>query len=65
MPELPVEHSVLAQLKERITVAVKIEKAMHIVKKKNHEKNWMREAAEAMDLELDSDQMFVVFPFFF
>ncbi|CED83578.1 dead-domain-containing protein [Phaffia rhodozyma] len=57
VPELPVEHSVLSQLKERIMVAVKIEKAMHIVKKKNHEKNWMREAAEAMDLELDSDQM--------
>jgi ATP-dependent RNA helicase DDX24/MAK5 len=42
-------------MRERIRVARAIEKAQHHVKKDNHEKNWLRETAEAMDIDIDSD----------
>jgi ATP-dependent RNA helicase DDX24/MAK5 len=45
----------MPKLKERIRLAKAIEKAQHEVKKENHEKNWLKETAEAMDLDLDPD----------
>ena len=53
LPELNIESGFLPKLRERIRLAKKIEKAQHGVKKENHEKNWLREAAEAMDVDLD------------
>jgi ATP-dependent RNA helicase DDX24/MAK5 len=40
-------------LKERIKLAKDIEKAQHLVKKENHDRNWLKEAAEAMDVDID------------
>lgn len=53
MPELQIESGFLPKLKERITLAKDIEKAQHLVKKENHDRNWLQEAAEAMDLDID------------
>lgn len=43
------------KLKERIELAKKIENAMHKATKEAHEDNWIKQAAEAMDIDLDSD----------
>lgn len=55
LPELPIEHGMLDRLKARILVARQIDSANHKVKKDNHEKSWMKEAADALEIELDSD----------
>ncbi|KAH8103065.1 ATP-dependent RNA helicase [Cristinia sonorae] len=55
IPEMAVELYMLDKLKARIQLARKIDNAQHKVKKENHEKNWLREAAEAMEIEVDSD----------
>lgn len=55
LSELQVEAGFLPRLKERIRVAQAIEKAQHEVKKDTHDRNWLKEAAEAMDVDLDPD----------
>lgn len=52
---MAIELSLLDKLKYRVQLARKIETSRHKVKKTNHERNWMRETAEAMEIELDSD----------
>jgi ATP-dependent RNA helicase DDX24/MAK5 len=56
IPELPAERSLLEQLRRRIALAREVETANHKMKKKNHEKNWLKEAAEAMDIQMDTDE---------
>ncbi|KZP15440.1 DEAD-domain-containing protein [Athelia psychrophila] len=53
--EMSIELNMLDKLKARVALARKIDSAHHKVKKENHDKNWMKEAAEAMELQLDSD----------
>lgn len=55
IPETTVELYLLDKLKARIQLAREIDTAQHKVKKENHEKHWLREAAEAMEIEIDSD----------
>ncbi|TDL18785.1 ATP-dependent RNA helicase MAK5 [Rickenella mellea] len=55
IPDMPIEIDLLDKLKARVQLARKIDTAQHKVKKEKHDKNWMRETAEAMELELDSD----------
>ena len=55
--EMPVELYMLDKLKARIQLAKQIDTAQYRVKKEKHERNWMREAADAMEVELDSDFM--------
>ncbi|KZT69924.1 DEAD-domain-containing protein [Daedalea quercina L-15889] len=55
IPEMPVELYLLDKLKARVQLARDIDTAQHRVRKEKHEKNWLREAAEAMEIELDSD----------
>ena len=55
LAEMPVELYMLDKLKERAQLAREIDAAQHRVKKEKHERNWLREAAEAMEIELDSD----------
>ena len=57
IPEMSIELSLLDKLKNRVQLARKIDSAQHKIKKDNHERNWMKEAAEAMEIELDSDFM--------
>ncbi|KAI0738963.1 DEAD-domain-containing protein [Daedaleopsis nitida] len=53
--EIPVELYMLDKLKARIQLAREIDTAQHKAKKEKHERNWLKEAAEAMEIELDSD----------
>ena len=55
IPEMSVELYMLDKLKARIQLARQVDSAQHKVKKENHEKKWLREAAEAMEIEIDSD----------
>lgn len=55
IPEMVPELSMLDKLKVRVQLARKIDQAQHKIKNENHDRNWMKEAAEAMELELDSD----------
>lgn len=57
IPEMSIELNLLDKLKIRVQLARKIDSAQHRIKKNNHERNWMKEAAEAMEIELDSDFM--------
>lgn len=55
IPEISVELYLLDRLKARIQLARKIDSAQHKIKKENHEKHWLKEAADAMEIQLDSD----------
>jgi len=55
IPEMAIELSLLDKLKHRVQLARKIETSHHKIKKANHEKSWIRETAQAMEIELDSD----------
>ena len=52
---MSVELYMLDKLKARIQLARQIDAAQHKIKKENHEKHWLKEAADAMEIELDSD----------
>ncbi|KAF8155797.1 P-loop containing nucleoside triphosphate hydrolase protein [Crassisporium funariophilum] len=53
--EMTIELSMLDKLKTRVQLARKIENTQHKIKKTNHDRNWMKETAEALGVELDSD----------
>ncbi|TCD71925.1 ATP-dependent RNA helicase [Steccherinum ochraceum] len=55
IPEITMEMYLLDKLKARIQLARQIDNAQHKIKKQNHEKNWLREAADAMEIDVDSD----------
>jgi len=55
IPEMSVELYLLDKLKARIQLAREIDTAQHKIKKENHEKNWLKEAADAMEIELGSE----------
>ncbi|KAJ7240814.1 P-loop containing nucleoside triphosphate hydrolase protein [Mycena haematopus] len=55
--EMSIELNMMDKLKERVQLARQIESAHHKVKKANHDRKWMKETAEAMEIELDSDFM--------
>ena len=52
---MSVELYLLDKLKARIQLARQIDVAQHKIKKENHEKHWLKEAADAMEIELGSD----------
>jgi len=53
--EMSIELSMLDKLKARVQLARKIENSLHKIKKTNHDRNWMKETAEVLGVELDSD----------
>ncbi|KZV76542.1 DEAD-domain-containing protein [Peniophora sp. CONT] len=55
IPDIAVDHHLMDKLKARLQLAKDIDKLSHQDRKAKHERNWLRETAEAMDLELDSD----------
>jgi ATP-dependent RNA helicase DDX24/MAK5 len=50
---LPVEWSIVSQLKTRIVLAKQIDQEAHKATKQNHDEKWLAEAAEAMEIDLD------------
>ncbi|KIK56881.1 hypothetical protein GYMLUDRAFT_46776 [Collybiopsis luxurians FD-317 M1] len=53
--EMSVELGILDKLKARVKLARQIETTQHRANKTKHEQKWLREAAEAMEIELDED----------
>ncbi|KAJ7439358.1 ATP-dependent RNA helicase [Mycena latifolia] len=53
--EMSIELNLLDKLKERVQLARQIETTHHKIKKANHDRRWMQETAEALEVELDSD----------
>ena len=53
--EMSIDLDILDKLKARVQLARKIDTAQHKVKKREHDRKWMRETAEALEIELDSD----------
>jgi ATP-dependent RNA helicase DDX24/MAK5 len=51
---MEIDLHMLDKLKTRVQVAKKIDNMRHKVSKANHEKKWLHEAAEAMEIQLDS-----------
>ena len=45
----------LDKLKTRVQLARKIENTQHKIKKTNHDRKWMKETAETLGVDLDSD----------
>lgn len=52
--DLSVDFSILSKLKIRIDLAKEIEVAQHRADKASHEQNWLRKAAEDMEIAYDS-----------
>ncbi|KDQ31822.1 hypothetical protein PLEOSDRAFT_154034 [Pleurotus ostreatus PC15] len=55
IPELTLELTILDKLKARVQLAKKIESAHHKATKENHDRKWLKETADAMEIELDED----------
>ncbi|KAI6124483.1 ATP-dependent RNA helicase, partial [Pisolithus croceorrhizus] len=55
LPAITVEMTLLDNLKARVHLARQIDQQQHKVKKQNHERHWLKDTAEAMDIELDPD----------
>jgi hypothetical protein len=55
VPELSIEYDMLAKLKERVVLARAIDALQHSVKKENHEDKWLRETAEALEIDIEGD----------
>ncbi|KAJ8585683.1 ATP-dependent RNA helicase [Rhizopogon salebrosus TDB-379] len=55
IPEISVELTLLDKLKDRVTLARQIDSQQHKIKKQHHEMNWLKETADAMEIELDPD----------
>lgn len=55
--DLPVERDLLDKLKNRVEVARKIDKIQHGATKENHDKKWLRDAAEALEIELSDEEL--------
>ncbi|GAA5968135.1 hypothetical protein JCM11641_003744 [Rhodosporidiobolus odoratus] len=57
LPTLPLDFSIMDQLKKRVELAKEIDKAHHRATKQAHEDKWLRQAAEAMEIDLDEDEI--------
>lgn len=55
IPQMNIELYMLDKLKSRTQLARQIDVAQHKAKKEKHEKNWIKETADAMEIELDSN----------
>jgi len=55
VPTLEVNRILLSKLRERVSLAKEIDTAQHSSKKQNHETKWLKEMAEALEIELDDN----------
>ncbi|KAG8799847.1 ATP-dependent RNA helicase [Serendipita sp. 399] len=54
--DLPVERDLLEDLRERVQLAREIDKIQHSTTKENHEKNWLKITAEALELDVSDEE---------
>nr|XP_023658146.1 ATP-dependent RNA helicase DDX24 [Paramormyrops kingsleyae] len=55
LPLFPVQTKCMAEIKERVNLARKIEKIEYHNSREKHHNSWFKQAAEALELELDDD----------
>ncbi|KAF9971720.1 ATP-dependent RNA helicase [Actinomortierella ambigua] len=55
IPEFPVDHGVVGEMKKRLALAKRIDDLEHRMAKSAHEDDWMLKMAEEMDLIIDED----------
>ena len=61
IPEMPVERDLIDRLKARVELARRIDRMQHGVAKDKHDKKWMKDTAEAMEIELNDDMLRCVY----
>jgi ATP-dependent RNA helicase DDX24/MAK5 len=54
--DLPVERDLLDRLKNRVELAREIDRIQHGVTKENHDKNWLRAMAEALEIDPSDEE---------
>jgi ATP-dependent RNA helicase DDX24/MAK5 len=54
--DLPVERDLLDRLKRRVELAREIDRIQHGVTKENHDKNWLKVTAEALEIDLSDEE---------
>ncbi|SYW81348.1 related to MAK5 - ATP-dependent RNA helicase [Ustilago bromivora] len=57
MPSFPITFSTLALLRERVELALKIDKQTHMVNKQTHDSNWLAKLAEDADIDLEEEDV--------
>ncbi|KAG8887492.1 ATP-dependent RNA helicase, partial [Tulasnella sp. 403] len=55
IPDLILEMDIVDQLKQRVSLARRLDTAHHKMTKTNHERNWIKNAAKEAEVDLDSD----------
>lgn len=55
IPDLPIDLTMLDKLKARVQLARQVELGEHKVKKNNHDRNWMKETADALGVDYDEE----------
>jgi ATP-dependent RNA helicase DDX24/MAK5 len=54
--DLPVERDLLDRLKGRVELAREIDRIQHGATKENHDKNWLKVTAEALEIDLSDEE---------
>ncbi|XP_062974073.1 ATP-dependent RNA helicase DDX24 [Elgaria multicarinata webbii] len=57
LPFFPVETKCMAAIKERVNLARQIEKVEYFNSRAKHHNSWLQQAAEALELDLDDDDL--------
>ncbi|XP_032089416.1 ATP-dependent RNA helicase DDX24 [Thamnophis elegans] len=57
LPFFPVEANYMTAIKERVNLARQIEKIEYFNSRAKHENSWLQQAAEALELDLDDDEL--------
>ncbi len=56
IPSLPVNRTLIGRLKDRLTLAKRIADSEIEKEKEGHEQNWLRNAAEELGVDYDSEE---------
>lgn len=54
--DLPVERDLLDRLKGRVELAREIDRIQHGATKENHDKNWLKVTAEALEIDFSDEE---------
>uniref|UniRef100_A0A8C6VC11 ATP-dependent RNA helicase n=1 Tax=Naja naja TaxID=35670 RepID=A0A8C6VC11_NAJNA len=57
LPFFPVEAKYMTAIKERVNLARQIEKIEYFNSRAKHQNSWLQQAAEALELDLDDDEL--------
>lgn len=55
IPDLQLDLDIIDRLKHRVSLARRIDAVVHKHTKADHEKNWLKQAAKDLDVEIDPD----------